>query len=88
MAYQPKHIKKNNRVVEQTYILDEIELSDDDIYISSNPTVPLTHIAQDYYDNSSMWRVIAKVNNVSSIFVTDGRTLRIPINPTIKFKKD
>lgn len=89
MAYTPKNrVAKNNIRKDEAFILESIPLSDNDIFIEVSPSTPLTHIAKDYYDDPSMWRILAKVNRIDGVFVKDQKTIRIPLNVKIKFVKD
>lgn len=54
MPYKSETIKKNKIIQQKSFILETIPLSDDDIFIESNSSIPLTHIAQDYYDDPAM----------------------------------
>jgi len=89
MSYTPKTRVTSDKIrKDETFILESIPLSDDDIFIEITPSTPLTHIASEYYDDPSMWRIIAKVNNISGVFCKNAKTVRIPTNVKIKFVKD
>jgi len=54
----------------------------DDYYIIARAEDRLDLIAQDFYDDSTLWWVVAMANDVpgDSMFVTPGFQLRIPGN--------
>lgn len=73
---------------ESTRIMNKIPVTPDDIYVKTNPSVTLMHLADTYYNDASQWWVIARANNLKSIIVTDGSTIRIPINSTLSYIKE
>jgi hypothetical protein len=56
------------------------EARDTDIYIISNSTDRLDLLANTYYQDPTMWWIIAKVNNIGkgTLNVAPGIQLRIP----------
>lgn len=67
----------------QTLILPEIDISTDDDYVVVTQQKRLDHLAQEYYNDPTLWWVIALANNISkpSLIVDSGTQLRIPKNP-------
>lgn len=66
-----------------------IDASADDSYIIANATDRLDLIANDFYGDSTLWWVIAMVNNLEgdSMFPPTGIQLRIPANISILLSK-
>ena len=58
----------------------DIPVNVDDIYIITDFTDRLDLIAKDYYQDVSLWRILAIANGLSSdtIYVPAGTQLRIP----------
>lgn len=90
MSRNRKVINDQNRGIRKEMIqpISSIPESDRDIYIKSRPQVSLDKIAFEYYNDPSLWWVIARANNLKSAIVKDGITIRIPINPTVTFVKE
>jgi hypothetical protein len=80
----------NNRVKkldsgEQVYrskIYPEIPLRDDDIYVATQTGDRLDGIAYQFYNDSSLWWIIAAANNLhdAPLGLAEGTVLRIPKN--------
>jgi hypothetical protein len=68
--------------------MSKIEETPDDIYIKTDPSINLMHLAYTYYNDASQWWVIARANNLKNIIVTDGSVIRIPINGRLNFIKE
>lgn len=62
-----------------------IPKSDSDIYIVSRPQITLDSLAYEYYDDPTLWWVIARANNLKSAVVSGGITIRIPVNPRVRY---
>lgn len=64
----------------ESYIIPQIEFSENDIYIYSKVGDRLDNLAYKYYEDQSLWWVIAKANNIGkgSWLVEPGLLLRIP----------
>lgn len=62
-----------------------IPVSDNDIYIIANEDTKLDFLAYKYYNDASLWWLIAKANNVGNgtYSVAAGTQLRIPFNTSI-----
>jgi|TARA_B110000305_G_scaffold89067_1_gene100353 hypothetical protein len=82
--YKNNETKKLNdgRTVYRSRIYPEIPLSDNDIYVASETGDRLDTLAYQYYENSSLWWIIASANNIHNapFGLKDGTILRIPQN--------
>jgi len=82
--YQNNKTKKLNdgREVYRTKIYPKIPKSDTDIYIVTQTGDRLDTIANQFYQNSSLWWIIASANNIhdAPFALPDGTELRIPMN--------
>lgn len=58
------------------------EITDDYTVIFANYYERLDRLAYQYYGDASLWKVIAKANNMRDIFVKDNNELKIPLNTT------
>lgn len=61
-------------------IYPKIEVSDDDIYITTNIGDRLDLLADRYYGDTTMWWIIAQANAIGkgSVNIKPGTNLRIP----------
>ena len=73
---------KDGRTVYRSRIHPEIPLRDDDIYVASETGDRLDTLAYQYYEDSSLWWIIASANNIHNapFGLKDGTILRIPQN--------
>lgn len=73
---------KKGRRFRKTTILPIIEPNVDDIYIIGQVGDRLDNLAFKYYQDSSLWWIIARANNIGngSLIVPIGIQLRIPQN--------
>ena len=82
--YENNNSKKLNdgRNVYRSKIYPEIPLRDDDIYVASETGDRLDTLAFQYYEDASLWWIIASANNIHNapIGLKDGTILRIPQN--------
>ena len=82
--YKNNETKKLNdgRIVYRSRIYPEIPLSDNDTYVASETGDRLDTLAYQYYENSSLWWIIASANNIHNapFGLKDGTILRIPQN--------
>lgn len=82
--YQDNKIQKlkDGRQVYRTKIYPNIPLKDTDMYIVSQEGDRLDTLAYQYYDDQSLWWIIATANNIhdATFAVEDGTILRIPQN--------
>ena len=70
----------------QTHYFYDIPFSDDDIYVkvTSDYVNRLDKVAYDYYDNVSLWWVIAQASNIRNPFnIPEGTILRVPPMSTL-----
>ena len=62
-----------------------IPLNENDLYIYTNDIDRYDSLAQKYYEDQSMWWIIALANpnqELNSIFIPTNLRIRIPFNPT------
>ena len=82
--YENNKTKKLNdgRVVYKSKLYPKIPKSDKDIYIVTQTGDRLDTLANQFYENSSLWWIIASANNVhdAPFALPDGTELRIPMN--------
>ena len=82
--YENNQSKKINDVrnVYRSKIYPEIPLRDDDIYVASETGDRLDTLAFQYYEDASLWWIIASANNIHNapFGLKDGTILRIPQN--------
>lgn len=74
----------NKKRVYQTTRYPEIPLSENDIYVITVQGDRFDILAQQYYDDSSLWWIISIANeNLSqnSLVIPEGIQIRIPANP-------
>ena len=73
---------KDGREVYRTRIYPNIPLSDSDMYIVTQTGDRLDTLAYQYYEDSSLWWIIATANNLhdAPFGFEDGTILRIPEN--------
>ena len=73
---------KNGKRYYQSALLPEINTSDTDDFIIVTEQKRLDHLAQDYYNDATLWWIIALANNLSSptLIVPIGMQIRIPTN--------
>jgi hypothetical protein len=82
--YENNAVKRatNGRIVYRSNIYPNIPLRDSDIYVATETGDRLDTLAYTYYNNSSLWWIIASANNIhNAVFgFEDGTVLRIPTN--------
>ena len=82
--YENNAVKRatNGRIVYRSKIYPNIPLRDSDIYVATETGDRLDTLAYTYYNNSSLWWIIASANNIhNAVFgFEDGTVLRIPTN--------
>lgn len=82
--YDNNETKKlgDGRVVYRSKIYPQIPLRDDDIYVVTQTGDRLDTLANQYYNDSSLWWIIASANKIHNAAVAceDGTVLRIPQN--------
>jgi hypothetical protein len=82
--YENNEVKTTNdgRRVYRSKIYPNIPLRDDDIYVATETGDRLDTLAYQYYQDSSLWWIIAAANNIHNapFGLEDGTILRIPQN--------
>jgi hypothetical protein len=82
--YENNPIKKtfDGREVYRTKIYPNIPLKDTDVYVMTETGDRLDTLAFQYYEDSSLWWIIAAANNIhdAPMGLQDGTILRIPLN--------
>ena len=82
--YENNKSKKINdgRVVYRSKIYPNIPLRDDDVYVATETGDRLDNLAYQYYEDASLWWIIASANNIHNapFGLKDGTILRIPQN--------
>ena len=63
-----------------TTIYDSVPERNDDIYIITQEGDRLDNLASRFYKDESLWWFIARVNNLKTINVPAGTSLRIPVS--------
>jgi nucleoid-associated protein YgaU len=81
--YDNNPIKKtfDGREVYRTKIYPNIPLKDTDVYVMTETGDRLDTLAFQYYEDSSLWWIIAAANNIhdAPMGLQDGTILRIPL---------
>jgi hypothetical protein len=82
--YSNSEVKKkfDGRVVYRPKIYPNIPFRDDDIYVATEMGDRLDTLAHQFYDDSTLWWIIASANNIRAgkMAVDEGTVLRIPTN--------
>ena len=78
----PTKTSRDGRLVYRTKILPNIPLHNDDIYIAVETGDRLDTLAFQYYNDQTLWWVIAAANNIHNACfgLKDGTVIRIPQN--------
>ena len=84
--YRNNEVKKtfDGKEVYRTRIHPNIPLSDNDVYVMTETGDRLDTLAYEYYENSSLWWIIAIANpqvTFGSLIIPEGIQLRIPAYP-------
>mgnify|MGYP001371200497 FL=1 len=79
----PVTLDRNGKRFYTNPIYPEIPVNENDIYVITTGTDRYDTLALQFYQDSSLWWVIASANNskTDSLAVKQGVQLRIPINP-------
>ncbi len=80
----PETITPNGKRIYRTVRYPEIPRLSDDIYVFTTIGDRYDTLAQQYYDDSSLWWIISNANgtlNQSSLTPPVGSQIRIPSNP-------
>jgi nucleoid-associated protein YgaU len=82
--YQNNQTKKtfDGREVYKPKIFPNIPLKDTDIYVMTETGDRLDTLSFEYYEDASLWWIIAAANNIhdAPMGLQDGTILRIPLN--------
>lgn len=72
----------DGRKVYRSKIYPNIPLRDDDVYVATETGDRLDTLAYQYYNDASLWWIIASANNIHNapFGLKDGTILRIPQN--------
>tara|TARA_R110002110_G_scaffold210675_2_gene423199 strand:- start:49 stop:309 length:261 start_codon:yes stop_codon:yes gene_type:complete len=70
--------KDTNKKYYKTTIYSEIEESDSDMYFISQAGDRLDNLAARFYGDIDLWTLIARANNLKTMNVPPGISLRIP----------
>tara|TARA_R100001443_G_scaffold13950_4_gene23849 strand:- start:3589 stop:3852 length:264 start_codon:yes stop_codon:yes gene_type:complete len=70
--------EKTNKQVYSTTLYKEIPKKDSDMYFIAQNGDRLDTLAQRFYKNASLWWYIARANNLKTMNVPAGTSLRIP----------
>ena len=76
-------IRNNKKIAYATSRYPEIPLSNDDIYVYTSLGDRFDVLAQQYYQNSSLWWIISIANpklSQNSLIIPEGIQIRIPSN--------
>lgn len=76
----------SGKTIYRTVKYPEIPLNSNDIYIISNKGDRFDILADQYYNDSSLWWIISTANNdipQSSLYLPEGVQIRIPADVTI-----
>lgn len=73
---------KDGRTVFRSRVYPDIPKSDNDIYIVTQTDDRLDTLANEFYNDSAYWWIIATANNIhdATFALPDGTQLRIPQN--------
>tara|TARA_Y100000593_G_C4145150_1_gene254258 strand:+ start:333 stop:605 length:273 start_codon:yes stop_codon:yes gene_type:complete len=74
-----KNISSSGKLKYQTTIYSSIPASDNDIFIMTQIGDRLDTLADQFYEDSSLWWYIAKANHLKFNNVPVGTILRIPV---------
>ena len=74
-----KRIRNNTKVISRTTVIyNSIPESDDDIYVTTQYGDRLDLLANQFYNDPTLWWYIAKTNDLKTMVVPVGTSLRIP----------
>ena len=81
--YDETNIRKNqdtNKSYYNTTIYKEVPERNDDMYFISTEGDRCDNLANRFYNDSTLWWFIARVNNLTTNNIPAGTSLRIPAN--------
>ena len=79
---ETKKVKKNNKDYYGTTIYDEIPKKNTDMYFIAQYGDRCDTLALRFYNSVDFWWVIAKANNLKTMNIPAGTSLRIPVSTT------
>lgn len=74
-----KNTKTENRKFKTT-LYEKVPLQNNDIYVISQEGDRLDTLAYQYYKDQNLWWFLGRVNNVYTINIPAGTSLRIPVS--------
>ena len=75
---QTKKIRKNNKEYYGTTIYKKVPEKNSDMYFISQIGARCDNLAQRFYNNANLWWFVARVNNLKTMNIPAGTSLRIP----------
>ena len=81
--YDETNIRKNqdtNKSYYNTTIYKEVPERNDDLYFISTEGDRCDNLAHRFYQDSTLWWFIARVNNLTTNNIPAGTSLRIPVS--------
>ena len=81
--YDETNIRKNqdtNKSYYNTTIYKEVPERNDDLYFISTDGDRCDNLANRFYNDSTLWWFIARVNNLTTNNIPAGTSLRIPVS--------
>tara|TARA_Y100000034_G_C6666583_1_gene292447 strand:+ start:139 stop:396 length:258 start_codon:yes stop_codon:yes gene_type:complete len=76
-----KNTKRENRKF-KTSLYDSVPMKNDDIYLITQEGDRLDTLAYEYYRDPNLWWFIGRANNISTMNLPAGTSLRVPISPS------
>ena len=79
--YLSTRLKTNEKSGKKTYsttIYQEVEEKNDDMYFIAQEGDRCDNLANRFYNDSTLWWFIARVNNLNTMNIPIGTSLRIP----------
>ena len=80
--YRQTRIGPNNNEVQtfKTTIYREVPESNDDIFLVTRNGDRLDNLANQFYGNAELWWYIARANNLKTMNLEPGTSIRIPVS--------
>ena len=77
---QTRVSKKSGKNAYGTTIYEKVPEQNDDMYFVAQEGDRCDNLANEFYNDASLWWFIAKVNNLTTNNIPAGTSLRIPIS--------
>ncbi len=77
---ETKRGKSENKFYYRTTLYNEVPERNDDMYFIAQDGDRCDLLANKFYGDSSLWWFIARVNNLKTMHIPKGTSLRIPIS--------